>query len=259
MNNESFLKIELTNLRIEFDGLTSPTKLIVPLIFYPGKHRDISIRIQPRKGIYFSNTVEVGDAFKSTFSRSHSGSLGVSFFGTSVVTTLFGQTKNIYEVVSLPDFSGVLFRLFQYTVDNEPIGVQLAFPISSYESMSKEEYFAKITLEIYDQVTQSVYVTQETHPNAGQVLILGANSLIAGESSPLLTSNINLGPMIKIHRLPSFSNEELKSNMLRNFQGIHLFATGAGSKIWSHNFSIASDELFDILSGNGITISDIDN
>ena len=50
-------------LRVEYSGGSEvPAKIVVPLIFLAGKHRNVRLRIRPRDGIRLAQTAETGDS-----------------------------------------------------------------------------------------------------------------------------------------------------------------------------------------------------
>jgi len=92
--------------------------------------------------------------------------MGGSFFATFSHTMGKARSEKPYDVVFLADFRGVIFRLAEYDVCDEPAGVQLAFLISDYDSNAEEDYFAEVNLEIGERVLETPRVPRELHrPN----------------------------------------------------------------------------------------------
>jgi hypothetical protein len=61
-------------LRVEYGGSgMAPAKLVVPLVFAPGKHSDVRVRVEPRDGVRLGQSVETGDALRQTFSTGWAG------------------------------------------------------------------------------------------------------------------------------------------------------------------------------------------
>lgn len=192
--NENRLVIDANAIRIEFEGVRGPTRLLVPLIVPVGTHSKVDVRIQPRPGVVLPNEVETGDTLNATLSRSHTTTGGAAFFASASHGRTFGIGEKPYEVVSLTDFCGVRFRIKEYVVHDEPVGLLLSFPIDKCDLSSADDYFADITLEQGGDVLQKCRVEREVHPNAGKVLVLNGYSggfhqrFSGGMSSPIATT-----------------------------------------------------------------------
>lgn len=251
--------IEKRGLRVEFEGQMGPTHLVVPVVFQPGKHSDVKIRVRPRIGVSLRNEVTFGDALQMTFSRSHATSVGGSFFATASHTRTFGIANKAYEVVSLPDFMGILFQLHQYEVKDEAIGIQLAFPISSWESCSTDDYFAEISLEIKRNVIQTICVPREVHPKAGRVLFLSGYSspsaILFGSPDHLSSRQF---PYIVIPKIKDFKLDELPDLLKQGFNGIHLLTNVTSQGILVNDEYVSPHDFFQTISGFGLNFLYLD-
>ncbi len=257
---ENPVAIEERRLRVEFEGKAGPTHLVIPLVFQPGKHSDVKIRIVPRKGISLRNEVAIGDALQMTFSHSHAISAGLSFFATASHSRTFSMVEKQYEVFSLPDFRGILLLIRQFNVREEAVGVQMAFPISYWEPSSNEDYFAEISLEIKGKVVQNICVPREVHPRAGKVLYLN------GLSSDFRHANYQNWdlpkrefPYLRISEIKHLGLNELVNELEQGFNGIH-FRTNVSSLGSIHlcGSHVSSHDFFQSISGFGLKFIYID-
>lgn len=247
---EESVRIEKGGLRVEFEGQQGPTHLVVPLVFQPGKHSDIKVRIRPRKGVSLRNEVTVGDALQMTFSRSHATSAGPSFFISASHSRIFGMSLKQYEVFSLPDFRGILFRLHQYNVRDEAVGIQLAFPISHWEPTSTEDYFAEIGLEVRGKTIQTINIPREVHPKAGRVLYISGHSYHNQGDRDLPRSRF---PYLVISQIKFFNLDGLVNVLEKGFDGIH-FRTQVTDPnfIYLGSNPVPSHDFFQAISGFGL-------
>ena len=273
-NDTNRLRICTDNLRVEYDGGSGPSHIVVPLVLPVGRHRDVSVRVEPRSNVSLENKVDVGDAFQATFTRSHSTTGGGSFFVTASHARVFGRTEKPYAVVHLPNFRGVRFQLTEFEVEKEPIGLQLAFPIASYDGNSEDSFFAKVSLEKGYDVIQSETVPRETHANSGKIL------LVSGYSEEMetrvfgdLPRNSTPGrvttaapepsiaglrrPFLQLSDLHRCKLEDLRS-LATDYDGVHLYTNVSRGKVLIDDVAIDADELFKQLNGLGLDLLYLD-
>lgn len=268
------LRICTENLRVEYDGGVGPTHIVVPLVLPVGQHRNLSVRVEPRSNVALDNSVDVGDAFQATFTRSHSTTGGGSFFITASHARAFGTTQKPYAVVHLPDFRGVRFQLTELDVEQEPIGLQLAFPISSYDGNSNDEFFAKISLEKDGGILQSEIVPREMHTNAGRILLVsgyseemeikvfgsyprGSNAGRITTASPKPNIAGLRRPYLHISELHRCTLGDLRS-LATDFDGVHLYTNVAGGKVLMNDVEVDAGDLFQQLDGLGLDLLYLD-
>jgi hypothetical protein len=271
MPTNSGVRIETSGLRVEFDGDAGPSSLVVPVIFPVGTHKDISLRIRPRPDVALHNEVDVGDAFRSTFTRSHTTTGGGSFFATASHGRTYGSSEKPYDVVYLEDLHGLRFRLFQLEVPQEPIALQMAFPVRSCGGDSTEDFFAEVALEIGGLESQRVRVPREVHPGAGKVLLVAGFSETTEERmfGSIRRSSLETGiktfstaspqpriaairrPYLQISKLHRPDLKDLRS-LARGHAGLHLYTNVDRGKIFFNDTYVEAEEIFAILDGLGI-------
>lgn len=260
--SEHRIRIEPKGLRVEFDGSCGPTRLVVPVVFPVGKHRDVCVRVCPRQNVVLRNEVEIGDALQVTFSRSHTTSGGASFFASASHGRTFGATYKPYDVVSLPDFRGIRFRMSYFEVCDEPIGLQLAFPIERCDQETDQDFFAQVTLEVNSKVQDSVCLEREVHPAAGKILLLNGYSeeFAKGVYGALPQSSLDQmrRPFIQFSQLTSFNLDNLQALATANYDGIHLYTNINGETILIDDAEIHPNEFFIRLNGLGLKFIYID-
>jgi hypothetical protein len=270
---ENVIRIERAGLRVEFDG-ADPARVVVPIIFPVGKYRDVHVRVSPRSDVALSNAAEVGDALQSTFSRSHTTTAGASFFASASHGRTFGSTQKPYDVVHLPDFRGVRFRLSHLDVEGEPLGLQIAFPVASCGTESSENYFANVYLEMGGSLQDSAVLTREVHSAAGKVLLLSGYSeefeqLVYGSrprlSNPNRISTAHPVPdfagmrrtYVQVSDLHRFALKDLR-DLARDYDGIHLYTNISRGTILVQDAKIEAQHLFAELNGLGLKFLYID-
>jgi hypothetical protein len=243
-------------LRVEFGGGKGPSHLVVPLLLFPGTHKQIRVRILAPEGIAFENSVMLGDAFRATFSRSYSTSFGGSFFATASYSQVSGLSENIYEVLFLPDFRSILFKLDHYKVDTEPIGIQLAFPITNYKPDTTIDYLAEVKLEISDKVIETYRIPRAVHPKAGRILLMCGHSKDFYEKLSLSPPKIPINglrlPFIEISELQFLSFDHIPAILSKGFQGIHLLTQVDSRGIIINDIYKSPSEFFKKVSGLGL-------
>ena len=254
MKKRPAVSIEPSGLRVEFQGSKGPTHLVIPILFHKGEHKDICLRIHPSSGISLGNSVVTGDALQEIFCRQHSISVGGSFFAEASYSYSFGSEKGGYEVVWLPDFRGVLFRLDRYEVKREPVGLQFAFPIINYDPDTDARDFAEISLETKGEVIETHRVPRVVHPNAGRIFLLsdfspaefharGFDTLLASQIAGLRRTYVTVTDL-------KFFTDELPSP--QSYDGIHLFTD------LSDSIAIYDYELIESCDGFGLKFLYID-
>lgn len=255
------VEISTSALRIEFDGQLGPSRIVVPIIIHPGTHSNVCIRILPRPGVAIENRVELGDAFQATFSKGHSTSVGGSFFVSASHARTYGLREKAYEVVSLPDFCGVLFTLYRYEVKDESIGLQLSFPIRSFESKTEADYFADIRLESDSSTLFDYRIPREVHPKAGKILLLTGYT---NEFHQKIYGNKMISPfsgykksLISFSDLVSFKISDLKEILKEGYDAIHLY-TNISRGLLVADDDVNPDDFFMAINGFGLKFIYID-
>ncbi|MGK7955664.1 MAG: hypothetical protein AB4063_10455 [Crocosphaera sp.] len=250
--NENRLEIETNAMRIEFEGVRGPTRLLVPLIVPVGTHSKVDVRIRPRPGVVLRNEVETGDTLNTTLSRSHTTTGGAAFFASASHGRTFGIGEKPYEVVSLTDFCGVRFRIKEYIVHDEPVGLLLSFPIDKCDLSSTDDYFADITLEQGGNLLQKCRVEREVHPNAGRVLVLTGYSEefhkrhLTTMSSQIATTR---RPFLECSLLTQFDLSNLRQIVSNGYDAVHLYTNVSQGTMLVNDQQIDSDEFFQKLDG----------
>lgn len=260
--NKNELTIETNALRVEFEGTKGPTRLLVPLVVPVGTHQNVNLRIKPRSGVRLRNEVETGDTLNATLSRAHTTSVGGSFFASASHGRSYGIKEKPYEVVSLPDFSGIRFNLKKYTVHDEPVGLLLSFPIESYNLFTAEDYFAEIILEQAGKELQKCRVSREVHPEAGKILLLTGYSeqfhkKIYGTEMNSHLSNFRRS-FLEFSSLTQFGIHNLRSLASSGYDGIHLYTNVDNGTILVNDNQISPDKFFREINGLGIKFIYID-
>jgi hypothetical protein len=267
------IRIEKAGLRVEFDG-ANPARVVIPIVFPVGKYRDVQVRVSPRSDVALSNEAEVGDALQSTFSQSHTTTAGASFFATASHGRTFGSTQKPYDVVHLPDFRGVRFRLAHIEVEDEPLGLQIAFPVASCGIESSEDYFANICLEMGGSLQDSAVLTREVHSAAGKVLLLSGYSDVFEQriygshprrSNPNRISTAHPFPgfagmrrtYVQVSDLHRFALKELR-DLARGYDGVHLYTNISRGTILVQDAKIEAQHFFAELNGLGLKFLYID-
>lgn len=266
--NTAKARIAISGLRIEFDGKVGPSRLVVPIVLQPGTHKNLYLRVQPRPDVSLQNAVDIGDAVRTTFTRSHTTTAGGSFFATASHGRSYGSSERPYDVVHLPDLRGVRFHLSQFEVHEEPIALQIAFAINECGNTTTDDYFAEVTLEIDGAVIQRERVAREVHPAAGRVLLVSGYSeefelRVFGahprHSGPGLSSTASPVPRISGLRLPYLTVSDLHRPTLTDlrtiatgYDGVHLYTNVAGGNLLVNDAEVSADEFFAQLDGLGL-------
>jgi len=264
MKTQLPVSIEPSSLRVEFRGSMGPTHLVVPVLFREGKYEDLVIKIRPRTGVSLENSVVIGDALQDTFSTQHSVSAGGSFFAEASYSFASSIDRKLYEVVWLPDFRGIMFRLHKYEVSGETIGLQFAFPITNYTPDIGADYSAEISLELRGEVIEVHHVPQVVHPNAGRVLLLLHSSEIEHCNAAFYRIARKLSELrvmyIAITSMVFSTLQELTHILASGFEGIHLLVGNIYPRGMRNKDELISvSEFFTQLNGLGLKFLYIDS
>ncbi len=248
-------KVYINNdfLRLEFEGIKGPTNIIVPLVISPGKHDEIKIRIVPNQSIKLKNSVNVGDALQQTVSSGKSFNAGGSFFGSISFNKSISNSTKLYDVTFSPDFHDIIFTLKKFNVEHEPIGLQLAFGIESYNMESIDDCFAEILLEHNNKLIQKVKLERFTHPDAPKILLLCGYK----RNSIYWTGGINKFfktrlPFLEFSDIQYFKLNDLPHLLMKNYQGIHIFTAVKSDGIMIDDEIIKIDDFFNTIKGNNL-------
>jgi hypothetical protein len=149
----------------------------------------------------------------------------------------------------------VRFRLFRFDVQDEPIALQIAFPIATCEINSLEDYFAEIVLEVNGQEMQRERLAREVHPSAGKILVVSGVDQWGGLNSGQTPSIFSMRrPFLTI---PAFVTPR-DMNELRDraagFNGIHLYTQVVNEGLYINNRKVSADEFFAHLDGLGLQL-----
>lgn len=261
-------RIATSGLRVEFDGEVGPSRLVVPVVLQAGTHKDLCLRVRPRSDVSLHNEVDIGDALRTTFTRSNTTTAGGSFFATASHGRSYGSSEKPYDVVYLEDLRGVRFRLSRFDVHEEPIALQMAFPISACGNTATDDYFAEVTLELGGEVIQKERLPREVHPKAGRVLLVSGYSeefelRVFGEhsrqSGPARVSTASPTPTISGLRRPFLTISELHRPVLTDlrplatgYDGVHLYTNVAGGNLLVNDAEVNADAFFTQLDGLGL-------
>lgn len=232
-------------LRVEYSGSgAAPAKLVVPLVFAPGKHSDVRVRVEPREGVRLGQSVETGDALRQTFSSGWAGSTGGSFFGSVGFERSRSAESPQYSVAMTPNFRGVVFELPQLKTD-ESKGVQIAFPVDSYDPDPAAAFFAQVFLEVNGAEVQRCEVPQEVHPRAASGLVVdGFMGWLPGYQPIRLPA----GPFVRFGVVPGpDSRDRVLSAITRGWDILHLASDITADVVRFQGFSVQVNDLFEAI------------
>lgn len=246
------IKIAQDWLRVEYSGSgVAPVKLVVPLVFAPGKHSNVRVRVEPRKGVRLGQGVETGDALRQTFSTGWAGTTGGSFFGSVTFERSRTAESPQYSVSMMPDFRGVMFDLPQLKTD-ESKGVQLAFSVDSYDPDPAAAFFAQVFLHADGAEVQRCEVPQEVHPRAASALVVdGFMNWLTG-SQPI---RLPVGPFVRFRQIrgPDSPNKVI-SSITEGWDIVHLASDITADVARFQGFSVRIDDLFEAIDQGDVRL-----
>lgn len=249
-------RIGAAGLRVDFEDNGVLSRLVVPLILPVGAHRNVILRIRPRADVTLQNEVDVGDAFRTTFTRSHTSTGGGSFFVSASHGRTYGRTEKPYDVIHLEDLRGVRFRLVHLDVDQEPVSLHITFSIAAAGNNVEDDYLAEIELEVKGMVVDAFRVPREVHPNAGKVLLVSGYSAAREQEifryrSPqhkLAGKRLKFLQISELHR-PTLN--ELRS-LAADADGLHVFTNVDRGKILVEDSEVDPSQFFRAIDGLGL-------
>ena len=185
------------------------------------------------------------------------------------------QLRNLTQLSTYRIFGGVRFQLTELKVETEPIGLQLAFPIASYDGNSDDNFFAKISLEKGDDVIQS-----ETVPRVRPIQVLARSCWFLAtakrwrqRSSATIQEKVRRArvttaapkpsiaglrrPYLQISDLHRCKLGDLRS-LAADYDGVHLYTNVASGKVLVDDTDIDAVELFKQLDGLGLDLLYLD-
>ena len=246
------VEISTNGMRATFEGELGPTALVIPLLIRPGKYDRIQLRVNPREGVSLKNEVHIGDGLRYDVQRASSVSIGASCFAEASLTKVWTTSRKAYEVVSTPDFKGVIFRLYDYAVKDEPIGLQLVFPIASYQPDARAQHIASVTLEVDGTAFESICVPTEKHPSAARILVL-SSSWDRDYYDHGLVSTLNL-PYLETTETMKLSPAQLPAYLRQGFAGMHIFGGVDYDTIRLGGVEMTVSEFFELVNGHGLKL-----
>ncbi|MFC6018428.1 hypothetical protein ACFP2T_19730 [Plantactinospora solaniradicis] len=247
------IKIAEEWLRVEYAGAQVPARLIIPLVFERGKHKNVRIRITPRDGVRLGTSVEAGSALQQTFTKGWTKTAGASFFGSTTIERADGATKPQYSVFLSPDFRSVVFDLLRFDTP-EPIGIQIAFPVDHYDPNPTAITFATIDVEVGGASLMHAVVPQEVHPKAALV------GVVAGleESGYAGALNDRLGPFMLTAGVLNHptSDVEVRDFIARGYDILHFecLQVDPVTIIMRNNVRISISEFFNAVDRGSIKV-----
>jgi hypothetical protein len=238
------ISIAVDWLRVEYSGVT-PAKVVVPLVFPPGKYTDVRVRVEPRDSVRLGQSAETGDALQQVFTTGQSGTIGGSFFGSVSYSRLKSTASPQFSVSMTSDFRGVIFFLPKFKSEDSQ-RILIAFPIESYTANPAATFFARVVLEVAGVEVEQCEVPPEVHPRAATVLVvddfinrLSGHKKIRLPAGPFVT----FGKGIYEPR----SSTELISAIAEGWPIVHIASDVDRDAILFHNFQIPIGELLDAM------------
>ncbi len=236
--------------RVEFDGAGGGTHVVVPLLFSPGRYRDIRVKVEPCHGIALKNEACIGDVLRDTFSKSGSSALGISLIGSGSLTLGASMSRASFEVVSLPDFRGVLFTLRWYSVRHETVGIQLAFPIARWELREGGHgVLARVTLLKGKRLLHEALISLVPSEVAARVLVLSGypqdqfDSMFDGDHRCSIAGRRFQN--LELSDVQFVSGAEAESTVAGGHAGVHLYTAHVdGDHILFGNSHLQASRLF---------------
>jgi len=253
------------SLRIEFDGGRGPSFLVVPLVFEPGKHKDVSVIVEPSEGVFFENSVQVGDALRAVFTTARSINLGASFFGSASFTQEGSKAEPVYQVTYTEDFRSIIFELREIEISSRPVGIQLAFPVAKYapKNACKAETFATVKLYTNNQEIDTMVVPRAIHPNAGRILVVGTENDSNSPTMSWISETAKVlgrvrGEFIILSKMFQWGSDECMKWLNEGCDGIHVLGGVNYREILIGDQFLSSESFFDTLRRSGIKLLYLD-
>jgi len=244
-------------IRVEFDGANGPKSLLIPLVLKKGIINNLELIIIPQTGIHLDNDVALGESLQITITSGKSTS-GKSDTNNSKSTS---RTTKIYSVHSLPDFSGITFKIKEYEIE-EDIGIMLRFSIKSYKHSDKHEYFSKLILKHRGIIISEFDIKSFSHPNAAKILLLSGYS--PEQYTRIISKNLDFSlenrkfPTLNFTDLKFPTIETLEELITDDIDGIHLYTNIHNSNIQINGTEIDASDFFHMIGNKRLKLIYLD-